>query len=410
MTRRELVAGMVMMTVVLAGCGGNGGSTTSGQSALDTGGLVLSMAVLDEDAEGNPVPLPARLGILHRTESGWSYREIEDADSNVFHLAMEYQPRPGDRGLLTAGGTAAVLKLWRPGEAPEVIWQEDFGGRFSRMRDVAAADVDDDGDVELVVATHDQGVVTLVDPTADGWDVRRLAEEPNTFVHEVEIGDLNGDGKLEAYATPSHPNRLDGTPQPGSVVRFAPLPEPAESAVVADLGDRHAKEILVADLDGSGSDELYVVVEAVSGGRVEIRKFEADTPPDEGVAVAYLPDSQCRFLTPGDVDGDGKPEVVAAAYRSGLWLLEPTEEGRPWRLQSITRDSGGFEHAAVLADLDGDGRDELYVANDNDGKVERYVWEDGQPQRSTIYSHPEGLDGFTWNIMPVPTDLLPEGP
>jgi hypothetical protein len=392
----------------MVGCGEQGSTISTGETAVDDTGLVLAMAVLDEDGEGNPVPLPARLGILKRTSSGWSYSEVEDPDSNVYHLAMAYQPRPGDRGVLTAGGTSAVLKLWRPGQSPEVVWEASFGGRFSRMRDVAAADVDGDGDVELVVATHDQGVVALIDPTPDGWDVRRLDEAPSTFVHEVEIGDLDGDGAVEAYATPSHPNRLDGAPQPGSVVRYAPLPEPAQRAVVADLGDRHAKEILVTDLDGNGMDELYVVVEAVSGGRVEIRRFEADTPPEEGVAVAHLPDTQCRFLTPGDVDGDGHPEVVAAAYQSGLWLLEPTEPGRPWRLQSIARDSGGFEHAAVLADLDGDGRDELYVANDEAGAVDRYVWQDGQPQRTTIFEHPQGLDGFTWNIMPVPADLLPQ--
>ena len=31
--------------------------------------------------------------------------------------------------------------------------------------------------------------------------------------------------------------------------------------MVADLGDRHAKEILVGDVDGDGTDELYVSVE-----------------------------------------------------------------------------------------------------------------------------------------------------
>ena len=31
--------------------------------------------------------------------------------------------------------------------------------------------------------------------------------------------------------------------------------------VVADLGLRHAKEILVDDVDGDGRDELYVAVE-----------------------------------------------------------------------------------------------------------------------------------------------------
>ena len=26
-----------------------------------------------------------------------------------------------------------------------------------------------------------------------------------------------------------------------------------------------------------------------------------------------------------------------------------------------------------------------------------------------VYTHPEGMSGFTWNIMPVPAELIPAG-
>ena len=56
-------------------------------------------------------------------------------------------------------------------------------------------------------------------------------------------------------------------------------------------------------------------------------------------------------------------EMVAAANKSGLWLLRPGSDPRAeWSIESIDRNSGGFEHAAILTDLDGDGVDELYVA------------------------------------------------
>ena len=95
---------------------------------------------------------------------------------------------------------------------------------------------------------------------------------------------------------------------------------------------------------------------------------------------------------------------MAAAFSSGLWLLQP---GDPWQVTSIDRDSGGFEHASILTDLDGDGRDELYVASDKHREVRRYVWEGGQPARETIYKRPGKGGVFTWNIMPVPVDLAP---
>jgi hypothetical protein len=400
---RSLIALIPLLTLTL-GC-----SPASPPPPALENGLLLALAVLEKGADGRPVPQPAELGILTHTGDGWNYTAVSDADSNVFHKAMVYEPRPGEIGILTAGGSGAFLKFRRLGAEPEILWEADFGGKFSRMRDVEIADIFGDGIQALAVATHDQGVVAVVRPSGDGWEVLEIDSEPNTFVHEIEVGDLNGDGVVEIYATPSLPNKLDGTPQPGWVVRY--VPATGEGRVdVADLGDRHAKEILVEDVDGDGTDELYVAIEAVAGGRVEIRRYDADTDPAEGVLVASLEDKLCRFLTAGDVDGDGRKEMVAAAHKSGLWLLEPGDDPHgQWSITSIDRNSGGFEHAAILTDLDGDGVDELYVANDNAGEINRYRWQDGSPVKETLYTHPEGLSGFTWNIMPVAVELVPGG-
>jgi len=345
------------------------------------------------------------MGILTAGDSGWTYRFLEDSDSNVFHKAMAYSPGEGVPGVLTFGGTRAAVRFLHSRADPQVVWEEDFGGKFSRMRDGEVADIYGDGMASIAVATHDQGVVAVLHPdSAGGFTVEELDREADTFVHEIEIGDLTGDGNLEIYATPSEPNKMDGTPQPGKVVRYVPAANEGR-AVVADLGDRHAKEILVADVDGDGTDELYVSVEAVSGGEVEIRRYDADTDPTGGTVIATLDDTLCRFLTAGDVDGDGNQEMVAAAFKSGLWLLRPGEPA--WSVESIDKDSSGFEHAAILTDLDEDGVDELYVASDRDGEIRRYVWRDGHAERQVIHRHTDGLSRFTWNLMPVPVDSLP---
>jgi hypothetical protein len=371
-------------------------------------GLLLAMVVTERNQQGKLITLPARLGTLIYERGVWWYDLIEDPDSNVFHKAMVYTPPDGAPGILTAGGTRAVLKLWRQGHAPQVIWEADFGGKFSRMRDLEVADLYGDGLSCMIVATHDQGVVAVVRPQAGGvFVVEELDRQPNTIVHEVEIGDLDLDGHLEVYATPSRPNKVDGTPQPGQVVRY--LPSLGEGrTVVADLGDRHAKEILVDDLDGDGRDELYVVVEAVAGGQVEIRRYDAGTDPAAGQPIATLPDTMCRFLTTGDLEGDGQKEMVAAAMRSGVWLLRPPAgTSEPWSVECIDRRSSAFEHAALLTDLDGDGRDELYVANDRAAEVNQYLWRDGHLSRTTIHNHGAEFKGFTWNLMEVPVELLP---
>ena len=88
-------------------------------------------------------------------------------------------------------------------------------------------------------------------------------------------------------------------------------------------------------MDGDGRDELYVSVEAVEGGDLEIRRYDAGTDPAGGELIATLDDTMTRFLTAGDLDGDGQLEMVAAAKDTGLWLLRPGEEGTGWSVTSI---------------------------------------------------------------------------
>ena len=385
-------------------------------------GIMIALAQFTNapgpDGKSKVIPGAARLEFLFRKDGAWQTVALEDPSSNVFHKAMVY---PGVTPfILTLGGSAARVRSWTRGAAgleATTLWEKDFGGKFSRMRDAEVGDLYGDGRMAIAVSTHDQGVVAVLrlGPGGD-FEVHELDRWPDTFVHEIEIGDLDGDGVLEVYATPSEPNRLDGTPQPGKVVRYVPARGEGR-VVVADLGDRHAKEILVDDVDGDGRDELYVAVEGQTRGTgasqrlidpVEIRRYDADTPAGEGVVIATIQDRFCRFLTSGDIDGDGRRELVAAAYKRGLWLLRPGEDPRQkWQIRRIDAESGGFEHASILTDLDGDGIDELYVASDDHKQVRRYVWTGSRFARETIYTRPDERPIFTWNLMPVPVELIP---
>ncbi len=433
--RSYALARMFLLTGALAACGAEEAPSkavpekpAAAEAAAATpdtlpNGIVLALAQFvtekGDDGKDKFVPGPARLEFLYREGGIWKVSEFEDPESNVFHKAMVYDAGDGPR-LLTLGGTRALLKTWEltdSGMSATVLWEKDFGGKFSRMRDAEIADFKGDGTASLAVATHDGGVVAVVHPVGDGYEVEELDKKKNTFVHEIEVGDLNGDGVVEIYATPSEPNRLDGRPQKGEVVRYV-LGAGGERTVVADLGERHAKEILVADVDGDGRDELYVSVEGEIEGKgstksikspVTILRYEADTPADQGAEIAEIQDSLSRFLMTGDVDGDGKDEMIAATFSSGLWLLRPGEDfNARWKMELIDRDSAGFEHAAILTDLDGDGVVELYVASDRHKEVRRYVWNGRRMERETIYKRPDDRPIFTWNLMPVPVELIPK--
>lgn len=354
---------------------------------------------------GKPKPLPAKLTIWRTDGEEWYEEVIEDPESNVFHKAMAWEG-----GILTIGGEGAIVKKWSPGEdgwTSETLVERSWGGKYDRYRDVELADLDGDGQEEMALATHDQGVVAVGDLGDDGWRFAEFDQEADTFVHEIEVGDVDADGKMEFYATPSERNRASGESQPGGVVRYDRKGEAYVRSTVAAWEDSHAKEILVADL-GEG-DQLFVVIEAHTKkndktGKIEIvdpvRIVRLDPPKNRRgewgeVEVARLEDQQTRFLTPGDVDGDGEIELVAAGMKSGLWVLQPTGDGS-FENELVDANSGGFEHATHVADLDGDGTLEIYVAADNQREFRRYRWNGKGYARKVIARIP--TQHITWNL------------
>jgi hypothetical protein len=369
--------------------------------------LMVQSQFLERD--GKPVPGPARLDIVRRTPDGWREVVVEDPESNVFHKAVAFTMPDGREGVLTIGAMKAMLKFWWWDEdqwKSETLWEVSFGGKFDRLRDMELGDVNGDGEDEIVVATHDQGVVAVVSREGDAWKVDEIDRVADTFVHEIEIGDVDGDGKPTIFATPSKPNKV-GQSQSGKVIRFDHDGEGYVKSVVESWDERHVKEILAADLDGDGTATLFAVVEAelekIAGMTrieepVEVRRFDFSGDEPTSRVIGTIEDAQTRFLTFGDVEDDGEQELVAAAMKTGLWILRPGEQGQ-WTTENFEEESSGYEHSTVFADLDGDGAQEIYVAADDQKTLNRYVWEDGELVKQTVVELPS--DVITWNLMPA---------
>jgi hypothetical protein len=347
------------------------------------------------------IPDAAEMLILTPFGSRWSVERIEDTESNVFHKALQY----GDEGILTLGGNEAMLKLWRKKAGKwqaETLWHPVFGGEHNRLRDFEMADFDGDGMDDLAIATHDQGVVAVIWRRGQEWKAEELSRQKDTFVHEIEIGDLDQDGKMEIYATPSEPNTMSGKHQGGKVIRFAWNGETFQKSEVVSLDTRHIKEILVADVDGDRKPELYAALEAEVDGMnilkpVEVRRYDLKSGKFEESSVITLNDRFCRFLIAGDIDGDGKDELVASAFSAGVWVVEHSNDDG-YTAECIDSKSGGFEHAAYISDVEGDGKMELYVADDKGGTIKRYAFVDGTYQPTIINRRIVPSQAMVWNI------------
>jgi len=368
----------VLSLILFGGCGSGGGGPRSG--------IVLSGAFF-----AGSKPVPTRLLLARPGSEKWTVEVLEAGDGSlVFHKAMEFQPRGGSRGLLTVSGAKkpvpAYVKFWTENGdvwTAETLHEGLYGGDFDRCRDVEKADLNGDGLEDLVVVTHQRGVVFILEQKSGGkFETHEIdRSEDDIWIHEVETGDVDGDGQLEIFATPSVPNTLKGADQPGKIVMYKKNGDRWEKSLIVDLAPRHAKEILVCNYFHDGKAVLFAAVEGgqIGGGgggeTSEVRLYRWTGEGFSSETIIDLPGKLCRVLCLADTDGDGSDEIIASTAKDGIHCVY--RDGDTWRKRTVVSSSvsSGFEHAALAMDGDGDGKDEVYAVSDDDKKLRRFTWD-----------------------------------
>ncbi len=174
------------------------------------------------------------------------------------------------------------------------------------------------------------------------------------------VGDVTGDGDPEVVVG-SNSGRVLVYSTGGTLLRSW-YADPAPTAVESSPA--------LADLDGNGKLDIVVALmpvdDAAAGSTVVA--FRGDGTKLWGRKTCGTPRTGLcdAFATPavGDLDGDGRPDVVVGTQDSYLYALRGSTgadlPGWPYFLYDTTWSS------VAVADLDGDGRPEVVVASDLD--------------------------------------------
>ena len=140
---------------------------------------------------------------------------------------------------------------------------------------------------------------------------------------------------------------------------------------------------VVVDLNGDGHLDMAVTARV---GRPSLRMWLGDGKGGLTPFVGKWEDIGYGPITQGDINGDGRPDIVVASHFAKIQTL--INDGRGGFVETIMVGNDGYA-AAVLADLDGDGRPELLLLGYEMAGLEIYRG-DGAGKWTLTRKLPEG--------------------
>jgi len=234
---------------------------------------------------------------------GFAIADLDgDGNLDLAHGALRHGHR---RPALFRGDGRGTWQRWREASFPDLGY--DFG-------DVAAADLDADGHLDLAFAMHQRGVAIL---RGDGgghfthWS-RDLPLGAEAFAtRAVAVVDWNGDGLPDLAAYGQGP-RLGGTASRGVRIllnggngtwrTLDPLPG------MSNFGD----SIAVGDFDADGRDDLAIASSRLGADEIVLRRANADTLTALALPLAGRPYVRAVAAVAGETGQRAGHDLVVA--------------------------------------------------------------------------------------------------
>ncbi len=248
------------------------------------------------------------------------------------------------------------------------------------------ADIGGDGNKELIMGLQNG---TLYAFRKDGTNYPGfpfIARAGDHFIREVNVADLNNDGKKEIVATALtyggykiYIVRSDGTAYPGwsqPVLNGSPISDDTTPTI--------------ADLNGDGTKEIVAVevIRSVTSTTVRLHAFRLNGSELSGFPVSYtlpamgtqsgqLPPANYGALSIADLNGDGKPEI-AWGFSNRLYVFDNAGNILPgFPFIAPNYPNGGpviFESAPASGDVYGNGKLELFAVGNSGIACLLYGW------------------------------------
>ncbi len=258
------------------------------------------------------------------------------------------------------------------------VWFNDGSGLFrdsgqklgqNDSISVALGDIDGDGDLDAFVV-NELGAdlrIWLNDGSGQFSDSGQMFITGRTNRAKwIELGDLDGDGDLDAFVgvEERNPNLVfinDG---------FGQFSDSGQS-----LGSGRTRSLKLGDIDGDGDLDAFVINSGGAASRIWLNNGNGQFS-DSGMTLPLISPSSRSFVALGDIDGDGDLDAFlgnAGDIRDNLvWF----NDGSGQFSDSGQTLGSSNSNSVFLADIDEDGDIDAFVGNGTniDRQEANHIW------------------------------------
>lgn len=307
-----------------------------------------------------------------------------------------------------------VFLFWSVSASAQLGQFVDSGqsvGTIHSTTAAAAGDLDNDGDLDLFIANdwvvHEVWLNDGAGNFVNSGQIIDLPAPENTYrARQIELGDLDGDGDLDAFIA-NDQNSAGGAPVPNVVYFNDGYGNMVDSG--QRLGASFSQALALGDLDGDGDLDAYVGNGPYLSNNTGADKVYFNDGSGFFTDGGQLIADPSRLINGNPAYGSNRPEDLSLADLDGDGDLDAFVVSNGQVNETFFNDGSGYfifggqlldainkaSRTVVLGDLDGDGDVDAYVANDSVDKVwlndgTGYFIDSGQ-NLSTGFDRPYGL-------------------
>ena len=267
----------------------------------------------------------------------------------------------GDEDIFLKAGTSPYTFSWLENTGPTTHWPlhpagyDLSSGIFREGPDIA--DFDGDGDLDAALMLGYPGRATWLEnpyPSGGDWTAHAVSGPPS-YPDIITAVDIDGDGLADISGVDEYHGWVAWWENPGG--------GDAEPWVVHEIDPdvAYPSWISPADMDSDGDQDLLVSRDDTSGMGI-LRWYENAGAPWDIWPMHVISDqlTRCSFSAECEMDGSPGPEILAAAWASGMGMMWFRQDSPGvWTGHPIAGPTDVLE--MYPCDLDADGDPDICV-------------------------------------------------